>query len=101
MLDSRLKYAVAVARIGSFTGAANAVGVTQSAVTKSVADLEQQLGIALFNRTSRGILVTPEGRDFIDRAARLLADADDLFRERNRGAVSLFSKVRHDMPYKM
>ncbi|MBY8334375.1 MULTISPECIES: LysR family transcriptional regulator [Erythrobacteraceae] len=86
MLDSRLKYAVAVARIGSFTGAANAVGVTQSAVTKSVADLEQQLGIALFNRTSRGILVTPEGRDFIDRAARLLADADDLFRERNRGA---------------
>lgn len=84
MLDPRLRYAVAVARVGSFSGAAKAVGVTQSAVTKSVADLEQQVGFAIFNRTSRGVAMTPEGRDFIDRAARLLADALDLLGERDR-----------------
>ena len=77
---------MAVARVGSFSGASKAVGVTQSAITKSVADLEQQLGFAIFNRTSRGVAMTPEGRDFIDRAARLLADAADLFGERDRGA---------------
>lgn len=94
MLDSRLKYAVAVARLGSFSGAAKDVGVTQSAVTKSVADLEQQLGFAIFSRTSRGVATTPEGRDFIDRAARLLADAADLFGERNRGADPFAGQLR-------
>lgn len=80
MLDSRLSYAVAVSRAGSFTAAADAVGVTQSAITKSVADLEQQIGYAIFYRTARGCLLTEKGRDFIERAARLLEDADDLLR---------------------
>jgi DNA-binding transcriptional LysR family regulator len=78
MLDSRLNYVVAVARTGSFTGAAQSVGVTQSAVTKSVADLERQLGAALFYRTSRGALLTETGRDFVERASRLLDDAREL-----------------------
>ncbi|GAC1577440.1 MAG: LysR family transcriptional regulator [Sphingomicrobium sp.] len=94
MLDSRLRYAVAVARLGSFSGASESVGVTQSAVTKSVADLEQQLGFALFHRTSRGAVPTPEGREFIDRAARLLADAADLFSERDRGADPYSGQLR-------
>ena len=85
---------MAVARVGSFSGASKAVGVTQSAITKSVADLEQQLGFAIFNRTSRGVAMTPEGRDFIDRAARLLADAADLFGERDRGADPFAGQLR-------
>ena len=44
MLDSRLNYLVAVARAGSFTAAAQAAGVTQSAITKSIADLEKEIG---------------------------------------------------------
>lgn len=75
MLDPRLNHFVAVARTGSFTAAAQSVGVTQSAVTKSVADLERQLGVALFYRTARGALLTESGRDFADRAMRLLDDA--------------------------
>jgi DNA-binding transcriptional LysR family regulator len=78
MLDSRLTYVVAVARTGSFTGAAESVGVTQSAVTKSVADLERQLGTSLFYRTSRGALLTETGRDFVERASRILDDAHEL-----------------------
>ncbi|MBV8819694.1 MAG: LysR family transcriptional regulator [Acidobacteriaceae bacterium] len=80
MLDSRLNYVVAVARVGSFTAAADAVGVTQSAITRSVAYLEQQLGYSIFYRTSRGVLLTEEGRDFVERAARLLEDTGELLK---------------------
>ncbi|WP_416187315.1 LysR family transcriptional regulator [Hydrocarboniphaga sp.] len=79
-VDVRLKYVVAVARTGSFTAAAEAAFVTQSAITRSVADLEQQIGYSIFYRTSRGSFLTPEGRDFVDRATRLLEDTDELLR---------------------
>ena len=79
MLDPRLNHMVAVSRLGSFTSAAAAIGVTQSAVTKSVADLEKQIGYPIFYRTGRGAILTEKGRDFCDRASRLLEDATDLF----------------------
>ena len=78
MLDPRLNHIVAVARCGSFTAAAQAIGVTQSAVTKGVADLERQLGYSIFHRTARGALLTEKGSDFVERATRLLDDAREL-----------------------
>jgi DNA-binding transcriptional LysR family regulator len=81
MLDPRLNHVVAAAQQGSFTAAARVVGVTQSAITKSIAELERQLGYLIFHRTSRGALLTVEGRVFVDRATRLLEDAKDLLRE--------------------
>lgn len=80
MLDNRLAYAVAVARTQSFTKAAEQVGVTQSAVTKGIADLEDQLGYALFSRSARGAELTVEGRVFVERASSLLEDARDLLK---------------------
>jgi DNA-binding transcriptional LysR family regulator len=80
MLDPRLNHVVAVARAGSFSGAANAVGVTQSAITKSIADLERQIGFSIFYRTSRGALLTEQGRDFVERTAKVLDDARELLR---------------------
>lgn len=80
MLDPRLNHLVQVARLGSFTAAARAIGVTQSAVTKGVADLERQLGYAVFHRTARGAMLTERGRDIVERAGRLLDDARDLLR---------------------
>jgi DNA-binding transcriptional LysR family regulator len=84
MIDSRLNYVVASARHGSFTAAAEAVGVTQSAITKSIADLERQLGFAIFHRTARGIILTEDGRSFVDRASRLLEDAKNLLQGPSR-----------------
>lgn len=78
MLDPRLNRAVAVARTASFTKAAAMIGVTQSAITKSIADLEARLGYSLFYRTAKGAMPTDEGRDFVERAARLLEDAREL-----------------------
>jgi DNA-binding transcriptional LysR family regulator len=80
MLDRRLLYVVATAQYGSFTAAAEKVGVTQSAITKSIGDLERQLGYLLFNRTARGVIATGEGRTFVDRAVRVLAEAQELLR---------------------
>lgn len=84
MLDARLNHVLAVAKAGSFTAAAELVGVTQPAITRSVADLEHQIGYPIFHRTARGALLTEEGRDFVERTARLLDDAGELLR-RPRG----------------
>lgn len=86
MLDSRLKYLVAVARCGSFTAAAEAAGVTQSAITRSIADLEKEIGYAIFYRTSRGVILTENGGDFVTRVARLLEDARDLLKGPQAGS---------------
>lgn len=82
MLDTRLGHVIAVVQTGSFTKAAEQVGITQSGITRSVADLERELGYAIFYRTSRGVLLTENGRDFFERARRLLEDAQTLLRGR-------------------
>src|SRR5882757_8270238 len=79
MLDARFNHVVAVANAGSFTAAGELIGLTQSALTKSIADLEAQIGFAIFHRTSRGIVLTERGRDFVERTARLLDDERELF----------------------
>jgi DNA-binding transcriptional LysR family regulator len=75
---TRLRHVVAVDRAGSFSVAASQLGITQSAITKSVAVLEEALGQLLFERRARGVVATEEGRDFIDRAGRIVADLDSL-----------------------
>jgi DNA-binding transcriptional LysR family regulator len=78
MPDTRLNHVVAVARAGSFTAAAGISGVTQSAITRSVADLERQIGYSIFVRTARGAILTERGRDFAERAQKILEDTKDL-----------------------
>lgn len=75
MLDRRISHVVAIARAGSFTKGAAEAGISQSGITKSIADLEAELGFALFHRTARGALMTDEGRIFVERAIALLEDA--------------------------
>ncbi|RCJ07424.1 LysR family transcriptional regulator [Cupriavidus necator] len=77
-MDARLKHAVAVSRFGSFSKAADMIGITQSAATKSVAELERRLGYPIFRRTPKGVVPTEEGQVFLERALRLLADAAEL-----------------------
>jgi DNA-binding transcriptional LysR family regulator len=75
----RLTGIVAFARsasLGSYTAAARALGVSPSAVSKSVQRLEERLGLRLFTRTTRSLTLTPEGRDLYERALRLLREAE-------------------------
>lgn len=59
---------VTVARSKSFVRAAETLGLTQPAVSRSVRELEQNLGHALFDRSTRGAELTSRGRDFFDAA---------------------------------
>ncbi len=62
---SRLVSAVQAADSGSFTAAANVLGLTPAGVSKNVAALEAQLKVRLFNRTTRQLSLTEEGKAFI------------------------------------
>jgi DNA-binding transcriptional LysR family regulator len=73
----QLKYFVAVAEHGTIVGAAEQLHLSESAVSSAVADLESALGVALMTRRkSQGVLVTPSGRFVLERARRLLREAD-------------------------
>ncbi len=60
-----------VARLGSFSLAAEELSLTQGAISRQVSGLEEQLGVMLFDRTSRGVVLAPAGADF----ARAIAGA--------------------------
>lgn len=77
----RLKGLIAFARagsLGSYTAAAASLGVSPSAVSKSVQRLERQLAVSLFTRTTRSLTLTAEGRELHERAVRLLRDAEEI-----------------------
>lgn len=59
-----LSCALDVARTGSVRGAAEALHVTESAVSKTLRELEEQLGVRLFERTKKGMTLTESGRQF-------------------------------------
>ncbi len=68
-----IQHFAAVFRRNSFKGGAEELGVTQSAMTKSIARLEQQLGLVLFNRTTRSVEPTDSARLLFRRAEELLS----------------------------
>lgn len=64
--------------LGSYTAAARSLGVSPSAVSKSVQRLEKQFGLSLFTRTTRSLTLTAEGRELHERALKLLRDAEEI-----------------------
>ena len=72
----QLEYMVAVARHGTFGAAADAVHVSQPAMSAQIAELEQRLGVVLFERDRHGARCTPEGEAIITAARRVLDDVD-------------------------
>lgn len=76
--DQRLRIFDAVARERSFTGAARRLGLSQSAVSQCIADLEKRSGALLFNRQKGAVALTPRGETFRLFAARILKAYEDL-----------------------
>jgi DNA-binding transcriptional LysR family regulator len=72
----QLEYFAAVARHRHFTRAAEAMYVTQSALSQQVRRLEEELGLALLLRTSRGVELTAAGADLLARAESILAEVE-------------------------
>lgn len=73
----QLQYFVAVADTGSISGAAQQLSVSQSTVTEAVKELEGDLGVALIERSGRGMALTRKGQLFLRRAERVLEAVAD------------------------
>ena len=75
MTLQQLRYADGVAVCGSLSEASRRLFVTQPTLTESIRALEEELRIAIFSRTSRGVTVTREGEEFLASARQILDDA--------------------------
>jgi DNA-binding transcriptional LysR family regulator len=90
-----LEAAVAVARRRSFRAAASELGLSTTALSQAVAELEARLGVRLFNRTTRSVSPTPAGEQFVAQVAPALstirdaADAVNLHRATPTGLLRL------------
>ena len=71
MTLQQLRYAIGISKVGSFNKAAESLFISQPSLTTAIHDLEDEIGITIFNRTSRGVTLTPEGEEFIARANEL------------------------------
>ncbi len=89
----QLRYTVAVAQRLSFTQAALALSIAQPALSQQIAGLERELGVRLFERTNRRVLLTDAGRAFVRRAERILADVDRTAEEMTAYAGGLRGRV--------
>ena len=74
---SRVGIFIEVAKSESFAGAARVLGVTGPAISKQVQSLEDQLGVKLFNRTTRHVALTEEGAIYFAKARQALEDLNE------------------------
>ena len=85
---------VAVLETGSLTAAARQVGAQQTTLGRHIAELEAQLGVALFERTGRGLAPTAAARSIAGAATRMQAEADALARGLHQSLTAARSTVR-------
>ncbi|MDP4788991.1 MAG: LysR substrate-binding domain-containing protein [Haliea sp.] len=76
----QLRYALAVANTLHFKRAAEQCAISQSALSTAIAELESQLGVQLFERDNKKVLVTPVGERILARATAISLELDDIYR---------------------
>ena len=89
-----LRYFLAVAREGNMTEAANVLHVTQPTLSRQIADLERELGVALFERTNRSCSLTGEGMRLRQRAEEILSLVERAQAELSDDAGALSGVIR-------
>ena len=71
-----MKYAVEVARLGSLNKAAETLMIAQPNISRSIKELEADLGITIFQRSAKGMILTPDGEEFMESAREILNRID-------------------------
>ncbi len=89
---------VQVAETRSFVAAGRLLGVSASAVGKSVARLEEKLGVRLFHRSTRSITLTAEGGLFLERSRRILAEIEAAELELSQATAAPRGRLRVSLP---
>ncbi|MDE2303873.1 MAG: LysR family transcriptional regulator [Sphingomonadales bacterium] len=92
-----LRHATVLAEHAHYARAAEALGISQPALTRSIQALERRLGMRLFDRDRSGVRATPQGADFIARAAVVLANARDLEAMGAQMAQGIAGRLRFGM----
>jgi len=90
----QLQYALAVADTLSFRKAAERCHVSQPSLSAQLAQIEDALGVRLFERDRRRVLLTPAGSELIERARRVVGEADDLTSAARRAGDPLAGTLR-------
>jgi Transcriptional regulator len=90
----QLQVFVAVAEFGSFSAAARKLNRAQSVVSYTIANLESQLQLTLFDRSGRNPVLTAAGRGILEDARRMMADLDNLRARANAITQGLEAEVR-------
>ncbi len=73
-----MKYAVEVAKVGSINKASENLGMAQPNISRAIKDLESDLKITIFDRSAKGMNLTPEGKEFIAYAQKILSQLNEL-----------------------
>ncbi|TAM49506.1 MAG: LysR family transcriptional regulator [Paraburkholderia sp.] len=89
-----LRYFIAVAELRSVRAASEQLHVTQPAISRQIQDLEEAVGAALFERTPRGLTLTPAGRAYLSEARDILARVDGANRLARRIASGVEGHLR-------
>lgn len=89
-----LKSFQATAELGNFSRAARRLGLAASVVTKRVNQLEHQLGATLFRRSTRALILTEQGRRYLDQARTITAQLDQLLAKSAPGPAEIEDFVR-------
>jgi DNA-binding transcriptional LysR family regulator len=95
---NRLAYFAAVVDTGSFTRAAERLGITKAVVSQQVAQLEREIGTTLLVRTTRRVHPTEAGRVFHARCVLILREAEDAFDEQAQAAAEPTGTLRLTAP---
>ncbi|MCF0241011.1 MAG: LysR family transcriptional regulator [Treponema sp.] len=86
MTLQQLKYIIGVSETGSLNKASEVLYISQPSLTAAIKDVESEFNMKIFNRTSRGITLTTEGKDFIQYARQIYTQYDNLIEKFGTGA---------------
>lgn len=95
---SNINVFVQVAETRSFVAAGRLLGVSASAVGKSIVRLEERLGVRLFNRSTRSVTLTDEGLLFLERSRRILAEIEAAEQELTQTTGTPQGRLRVSLP---
>ena len=98
---NNIKYIVAIAKYGSINHAAKAMFISQPQLSHILKITEEECGLTLFQRTSRGTRLTPEGEDYLHHCEIILAEMAKLNRYVTGGLRPVETQGQHDtlLPY--
>ncbi len=93
-----MNYFIEVARQKSFSRAAETLHISQSAISKMVKDMEEELGLFLFNRNSKAIQLTDAGAIFLNRAQKIVSMFQDLIDEVKEETMQEMGRISIGLP---